>query len=209
VAIWRVDVPADAVVPSEVVGLAQRERAVRMRDRLEALCFLASHAVLRSVLAFELGRSQKGLELTADEFGKPRLPGDALRFNMSRSGSSVLVGISAADEIGVDIEAIRELPEQENLAQTHLSGREYESWRGRSAALPEAAFLEFWTRKEACVKAAGIGLAMPFGRIDVASGVQQQPVAVSFRFGLRDWKAQVVSLPMPSGLVAAAAVIKP
>jgi phosphopantetheinyl transferase len=207
VAIWRVDVPPDAIVPAEAVGQSELKRSERMRDPVEAFRFLASHAVLRSILALALGHSRSRLELLADELGKPRLAGDPSRFNMSRSGPEVLVGISETSEIGVDIEMVRKLPDQKILARTHLSRREYEAWRGCNAVSPEAGFLEFWTRKEACVKAAGIGLAMPLGLVDVRCGAEQAPVPVNFRSGPHDWRGHVVSLPMPSGLVAAAALI--
>lgn len=207
VAIWRVDIPRDAIVPPEAVGQSELKRSERLRDPVEALRFLASHAVLRSILALTLGHSRSRLDLVADDHGKPRLAGDPLRFNMSRSGPEVLVGISERCEIGVDIEVVRKLPEQKSLARTYLSRREHEAWHECNAESTETRFLEFWTRKEACVKAAGIGLAMPLGLVDVRCGEEQAPVSVAFRSGLRHWRGHVVSLPMPPGLVAAAALI--
>lgn len=206
VAICRVDVPDNAVVTADAVGKAELARAGRMRDPLEALRFLASHAVLRSVLAAALGRSRSRLELITDELGKARLVGNPLRFNMSRSGPALLVGISEIGEIGVDIELARALPDCESLARTQLSRREYESWCGGDAASSGTRFLGYWTRKEACAKAAGAGLAISFACIEAGCATGSTPVAVSFRSGRWAWSGQVVSLGMPPGLVAAAAV---
>ena len=207
VAICRVDVPPDVIVPPETVGKAELVRATRMRDRVEALRFLASHAVLRAVLASAVGRTRSQLALTVDGLGKPRLAGGLIRFNMSRSGPTVLIGISEAREIGVDVEMDREVPCQEGLAREHLSSFEYEAWWADTALSREVTFLKLWTRKEACVKAAGMGLAMRLGSVEVGIGADRSPLSFTFRSGLHDWSGQVVSLPMPPRLFAAAAVI--
>ena len=206
VAICRIEVPPHATVPREAVGEGELLRARRIRDRMEANRFLASHAVLRSMLANVLGESRRRLEFFADAHGKPRLAGNPIRFNMSRCGPSVLVGISEAREIGVDIEQLRELPCQEALARIHLTPREYEAWRTRKALLQEDTFLALWTRKEACAKAIGIGLSMPLGCMDVGLGTRHSPDSVACRSDRRDWRLDVVSLPVPSSLFAAAAL---
>ena len=207
VVICRMELPVDALVPPESTGQAPRTHAVRLGDRAEAVWYLASHAILRSVLAFVLGESPHRLELTTGCCGKPRIAGDAVRFNMSRSGAAVLMGISASREIGVDIELEREVPCQEDLARTHLAPLEYAAWRASEASSRNRKFLEFWTRKEACVKAAGIGHSLPFDRVEVGCDAAHAPVQVAFRSGSRGWSGQVVSLPVSANLIAAAALV--
>lgn len=206
VAICRIEVPPYSIVPRDAVGQSEILRASRIRDRMEVNRFLASHAVLRSMLANVLGESRRSLEFFADAHGKPRLAGDPIRFNMSRCGPSILVGISEAREVGVDIEQRRELPCPEELARIHLTPREYEAWRTQKALLREDTFLDYWTRKEACAKAIGLGLSMPLGCMEVGLGTQHAADSVTCRSDLRDWRLDVVSLPVPSSLFAAAAL---
>lgn len=207
VVICRVALPADASVPPESTGQAARTRAMRMHDRAEAAWYLASHAILRSVLARVLGTSPGRFELTTGCCGKPGIAGAAVRFNMSRSGAAVLIGLSASREIGVDIEHERAVPCRDDLARTHLAPLEYAAWQASGAVSRDRKFLEFWTRKEACVKAAGIGHALPFDRIEVGRDASHAPVPVALRSGSRDWAGQVVSLPVSSNLIAAAALV--
>lgn len=207
VAILYLELPENALVPPGSTGRAPQLRARRMRDRTEARWYLASHAILRSVLAFVLGDSPSRLDLIIGCYGKPRLAGDEVRFNMSRSGAALLIGISVSQEIGVDVEQEREVPCQDGLARAAFSPIEYASWQASRVLLRSRTFLEFWTRKEACAKAAGIGHAMPFDRIEVGCGAKHAPVPVAFLFGSRDWAGHVVSLPVSSNLIAAAALI--
>jgi len=205
--ICRVDIPADAAVPHELVGSRELERAGRVRDAAERGFLLGSHAVLRSVLAAATGLSATPLELFRDEYGKPRLADGPLRFNMSRSKSVALIGLSMAREIGVDIEIIDEVPDVEILAREHLSPREYEAWRRLDPASAVPAFLQCWVRKEACIKAAGIGLAIRLDQLDVGWVANGVPMRVGLEHRQRLWDTLVASLPMPPGLVAAAAVV--
>lgn len=207
VAIVRVELPSNVIVAPDAVGEVALVRAGRIRDRMDALHFLASHAVLRSLLALVIGESPSRLDLTIGPHGKPRLARDAIRFNMSRSGGAVLIGISAAAEIGVDIEQERELPCLEDLARAHFAPVEYAAWQSSGALSRLGTFLTCWTRKEACAKAAGTGQAISFDLIQVGHGAQPSPVRVAFRSGVRDWTGRVVSLPMPSNLFAAAALV--
>jgi 4'-phosphopantetheinyl transferase len=205
--ICRVDIPADAVVPHELVGRRELERAGRMRDAAERGFLLGSHAVLRSVLAEATGQSATELELFRDEYGKPRLADGPLRFNMSRSKSVALIGLSRAREIGVDIEIIDEVPDLETLAREHFSPREHEAWRRLDPASTVPAFLQCWVRKEACIKAAGIGVGLRLDQLDVGWVANGIPARVALEYRQRRWDTLVASLPMPPGLVAAAAVV--
>lgn len=207
IAICRVDIPTGATVPREAVGEAELARAMRHGDAVEAVRFLASHAILRAVLASALGEAQSRLAFTADETGKPRLAGDPIRFNMARSGAALLIGLSEAREIGVDIELASGVPLHADLARSHLSRRERDALQAQGSPRLLEAFLQIWTRKEACVKAAGLGLAMPLQNVEVGLGTDLSPSVVAFQAGHTRWTMRVASLPVPPGLVAAAALI--
>lgn len=207
VAICRIDIPADVPVSPQLVGHGELERAARIRDPAERSFLLASHAVLRSVLADALGKSAMQLELYRDEFGKPRLADGSLHFNMSRSRSATLIGLSVGAEIGVDIEMIREFPDAAVVARECLSSQEYAQWRRLDAVSAMPALLQCWARKEACLKAAGIGLAGAPERLDAGWRRDDLPERLNLRHGARHWDTVVVSLPVPPELVAAAAVV--
>ena len=120
------------------------------------------------------------MALEYGEHGKPRLApvqgsggaGDAPRFffNLSHSGGFALCAVGQLGEIGVDIERIRPLSYPGGLARDHLSAEERRlrsDWEA-PAARPE--FFRIWARKESILKAAGLGLSRPLGRVDTIRG---------------------------------------
>lgn len=72
----------------------------------------------------------------------------------SASSSAGLAALAIADRrVGLDVEEARERRRQESIARRHFSEDE---WRAVTEA--PARFLEFWTLKEAYLKALGLGL---------------------------------------------------
>lgn len=208
VILWRVDLPDDVAVPDRLVGAQERTRAARLRDRVERLRFKASYALLRSVLSAIGVGPEDGIEFVCDDRGKPRLVGNGFRFSLSRSGAAVLIGVSESCEIGVDIEWVRQVPDLEALARNHLSEAEYAVWSRLGAGAKNLSFLRCWSRKEACVKAVGVGLALPLAHVDVGCEASEMPCEVTLGYGAAVWTARVVSLPTPRRYVAAAALLE-
>lgn len=156
----------DDLAPDEV------ERARRLAFEADRRRFVGSRIALRRILAGCLGVAPRKIELRAAPFGKPHLDpelhGSALRFNVSHSGDLALVAVGREVEVGVDVELRRPTPDLEGLAGRHFSPGE----RAAIAALPPArrleAFFDYWTLKEAYLKACGDGLNRRLDAFDVA-----------------------------------------
>ncbi len=87
------------------------------------------------------------------------LADEAMRFSVSHSGEIALFAFSEAREVGVDIEALRPIESADTIAAHILSRGELRAYA--AARDKVAAFLRFWTRKEALAKALGDGLSIP------------------------------------------------
>lgn len=115
----------------------------------------------RGVLARYLGVAPPAVVLARGPYGKPRLAAPAggapLEFNLAHSGGLVALAV-ARHGVGVDVEAIAPLPGLDALAARCLDAAERAAWLAAPAAGRLDAFLRLWTRKEACLKAAGTGL---------------------------------------------------
>ena len=153
-----------SVISAEEV--ARAERFVFPRDRRR---YVASHGLLRLVLAGYLGTGPEAIVFSRSSDGKPRLvPPERLRFNMSHSGTIGLVAVSANREVGIDVEEIRDVGDMDDLAKTCFSPVE----QATLAAVPPAqrrwAFFAGWTRKEAFLKTLGEGLSRPLDSFDVS-----------------------------------------
>ncbi len=204
--VWcaNLDALSDALSDSQLVE-PDRPRPARSPLSRESRRRLAARLVLRSLLADLLGVSPLEVELPAAVLGKPHLPGRQLRFSLSRSGALGLFGISSDWEVGVDLERVRTVPELRGLAQNHLTERERIDWRRNvDASERTRCFLEYWTRKEACGKALGVGLMIPPGRIEVGRAAGPRSVEIPIPGSI--CRLTVCPVSVSDGAVAAVAV---
>ena len=164
--LWRIPLEQSAGCLAARRALLSAEERTRLdRYRFPELKerFVARRGALRTILSRYVGVEPVELRFQRDAEGKPRLDVQAgaprVRFNLSDSEELALLAVTLDHEIGVDLEALRPLPELESLARDHLAPRE----REELLALPEserlAAFFRVWMRKEAWLKALGSGLA--------------------------------------------------
>lgn len=119
---------------------------------------------LRRLLGAALGCTPERIAITVGPAGKPLLArrgGPPLFFNASRSGGWALVALARDAELGVDIE---EAPLADAVGWAGIARRFFAAadWQALLALPPDEgrdAFLRLWTRHEAVLKAAGLGLA--------------------------------------------------
>jgi 4'-phosphopantetheinyl transferase len=202
--LWRVDLDAyPAVGLSDGLSADEVARAARQALDRDGRRLLAARHALRTILARATGRAAGGLVFEVDEFGKPRLPdNEGLAFNLSHSRQECLIATSAGWPIGVDVEVIHPVADASALARLHFTIDEQAELE--AAADRDRAFLACWTRKEACVKALGIGLSAEPALIETGSREDCRDVSVT----IGHVRAEVVvsSVVMPSSSVAAVAV---
>lgn len=89
--------------------------------------------------------------------GKPSLANSETRFNVSHRGEDFLIGLTHGMEVGLDLERVpAHWTPEEGLLKDNFADSE----RALIASDP-ALFWKGWTRKEACIKALGVGLSAP------------------------------------------------
>jgi len=209
VQVWWVDLDAYAkAVAMDRLPAKDHVRAARMVAGRDEPRYLASRHALRYVLGTVLERPPEDLVLEPDLFGKPQLKDeDRLHFNLSHSGHECLIGVTRSLAIGVDIEILRRVPDADALARSHFTPREQGEWVRVTGPLRDRAFLTCWTRKEACVKALGVGFLARPAIIEVGCAEAERMVGIPP--GTTRFEVQVVSLRQPTGSVAAVAVTLP
>ena len=208
VLLWYVDLDryASAVeltgVSTAELACAQKRMSARDRTR-----YLASRHALRRAIGGVVGLPPAQLRIRADAWGRPMLEhGGDIDFNLSHSEQMGFIGVCRGQSIGVDIEAIRSLTDAGELAGLHFTDAERKEWSG--AGLRQARdFLSCWTRKEACLKALGVGLSGEPSAID--AGCAPRPRTVSLSLGSHCCEAAVDSVDVPGQAVAAVAWTKP
>jgi 4'-phosphopantetheinyl transferase len=164
-----------------LLSTAERQRASRFvfdRDRQR---FIVSRARLRQLLAARLGVPPESVEFTYGAHGKPAIalgPADPdLRFNVSHCHDLAVYAFSYGLDVGVDVEAVRALPDADRIAARFFSPREKDAYRALDSRDTPLGFFNCWTRKEAFIKALGDGLRHPLDSFDV-SLAPDEPAAI-------------------------------
>ena len=71
----------------------------------------------------------------------------------------MLIAVSLDGELGVDLERLRTISEAARIVESYFSSAEQAQFAALEEPLSASAFLRGWTRKEAILKAKGVGLA--------------------------------------------------
>jgi 4'-phosphopantetheinyl transferase len=179
--VWRapLDLPAPALLRlQDTLTADERARAAAYRFRWDHDRFTAARGWLRWVLGRYAGTPAGHLRFQVGEGGKPALSGragESLRFNLSHSDGLALVAISPGREVGVDLELVRdEFPGMET-ARRFFSAGEVAALEALPQGSRARAFFDCWSRKEAYMKACGVGLALALDRFEVTFGPGRPP----------------------------------
>lgn len=166
---------------------------------------VVGRAALRIALARRMDLPPASLVFAEESTGKPRLVQKGgwadVHFSLARSGDLALIAISAAGPIGVDVEAVRNFAELERLASARFAPSEAASIVGLEGEARVVAFYECWTRKEAYVKAIGVGLDAGLESVEVSVG---EPATV-LRGALGREDFSVLDLDLGGGFAGAVA----
>jgi len=162
VELWALALGSPDALPSPFepwLDNAERERAARFATPALRHDFITTRGMLRGLLARRTGHQPEGVPLRTGLRGKPVLAAEPpLHFNLSHSGRVALYALSHDVEVGIDVEAMRPLPDVDALVGRVMNAAQAEQWQALPPAERLPAFYRDWTRKEACVKASGDGL---------------------------------------------------
>lgn len=187
----------------EVLSPQEREQAGRYRFAEHRREYIVCRGTLREVLSDYLETKPGRIEFVYNRHGKPRLRGSDVHFNVSHSGGWALQAVTRGGEVGIDIERAEPRFAQEQIPEHFFSPGEVTQLRSLPAHQQTAAFFRCWTRKEAYIKARGMGLALALDSFDVSLGPNEPP---AFLRGAGDWSVQDLplrDLGVPAGYAAA------
>ena len=192
--VWLIRV--NATLP-DLPGLAtclsqdEQRRAGRLRRDQERHQFQIGRGWLRILLGRVLGLSPDQVHLCIGQFGKPFVcsppEGARIQFNVAHSGDVILLAFHQCCEVGIDVEEITDGQDWTTVADQVFPPEQIRNWSHLSPAQWTEEFFVAWTRKEAELKALGIGFAAE-------------------EVGRLDRSVQMFDLELPSGYVGALAV---
>lgn len=170
--IWRVSLDRYAVSAQwadSTLSADESERAARFHFEKDRQRYILAHASLRDILSRYLQCEQGEIKFTTNNYGKPvLLSAQEVDFNISHSGEFVLIAVARRHKVGVDVEHFRKDLEHDRIARRFFSQAENQEFSAIPHEQKVIAFFNCWTRKEAYIKAHGVGLSLPLDSFDVS-----------------------------------------
>lgn len=177
-------------------------RASRFRHALDHDTYTIAHAFWRVALGITLNIDPALVVLSRAPDGQPQLPGTGLATSLSHSGTMVAVAIARGAAVGVDIEGFPPRTNLHDIAGVLCSAAESEAMAALDGEARTRALLELWTRKEALLKAFGVGLRVAPSTIDANVDIAIAPPANA----AGATACRLATLAMPVGWLGALAV---
>ena len=147
-----------------VLSADEIERSRHFHFERDQRRFIASHGVLRRILARYLKRPAAEIQFERGAHGKPclRIRGGErpLHFNLSHSKDRALIGVCADGRVGVDIEFRDRDRANTEVAQRFFAPEEVAALLPLPPEAQRDAFFATWTMKEAYIKARGEGISL-------------------------------------------------
>ena len=146
--------------------------------------FIMARGILRIILAGYLGMKPHEIRFEYTPFGKPQVAekndNESIHFNLSQSENVVLYAITLNRNIGIDVERIKDSIDVVQVANRFFSPGEINALKRCNRENLAEIFFQYWTRKEALIKAMGKGVSFPLEQIDVTliNGKTLSPIKI-------------------------------
>ncbi len=153
-------------------GLSPEEfiRAEKLLNSTQKIAFASAHRHLRKIISGIVGTTSTSITFDTAPTGKPLCTSHTdIRFNLSHTHGAVAIAISEERAVGIDIEAIRPLPELDGMISTVATTEELQELQNLTTADRLHAFYKLWTAKESVVKANGIALGLDLRTLNLGS----------------------------------------
>ncbi|HJU45097.1 MAG TPA: 4'-phosphopantetheinyl transferase superfamily protein [Vicinamibacterales bacterium] len=145
----------------------EEERMARLIFERDRRRFLLTRALVRTMLSRYASVPPAQWSFIANVHGRPEIldrPRGVpdLRFNLSHTEGLIACAVTIGREVGVDVEHIgRRLTH--DVAGRFFAPREVSDLKALPDDQQHKVFFDYWTLKEAYIKARGFGLALPLG----------------------------------------------
>jgi 4'-phosphopantetheinyl transferase len=156
---------------TEILAEDERIKASRFRFPEHRQRYIAARGILRKILGFYLNINGDTIEFEYNSRGKPKISNFNainLQFNVSHSQDLALYGITRDRRIGIDLEYLRDLDDADKIARRFFSPTESVLVASLEGEEQKRVFFQFWTAKEAYLKAIGSGLSGGLDKVEIA-----------------------------------------
>jgi 4'-phosphopantetheinyl transferase len=161
----------------------ERDRYARYHRELDRDMFLLGRVMARTLVGRALGCAPTAWRWEDGARGRPEVgAGDAgvsrWSFNLAHSGGLVVCALAADGPVGVDVEDRRRRPVDPQVVRRFCAPPEVQDIERHGLDGWHDRFLQYWTLKEAYLKARGLGIAVPLS--DISFSLDAGEPRVSF-----------------------------
>lgn len=209
VTVWRIAL--DAARPPDTAALSDDERARADRFATDALRnrWLHGHVAMRRILAREAGVAPAAIGYGTGAHGKPFVvapEGTGIEYSYSDAEDVALLAVSRAGPLGVDVERLRPDLQGDAIAASRFAADERDALQRTPPERRMAHFLRLWARKEAALKAIGVGLPFGLAKVEVpVDAARTGPVEIAVAGSTTRWWIEDLDVPPPYS----AALVRP
>lgn len=145
------------------------EKLKRYRFDKHRKQYLVGRALIRTILSRCTELAPSKIDFVREDNGRPYLAESGKnsppQFNLSYTDGLVAVAVTQESRVGIDVENTSREIDCLEIAERYFSPAEYKELEQLPEPLLKQRFFEFWTLKEAYVKAHGRGLNIPLDEI--------------------------------------------
>ncbi len=166
----------------------EREKQRRFHFERHRQQYLVSHALVRMTLSRYAPVRPVEWTFTKNAYGCPAVSGPGntrLRFNLSHTDGMAVCAVMWDADVGVDVEDAWRRGETVEIADRFFAPTEVAALRALPLERQKERFFEYWTLKEAYIKARGMGLSLPLEQFAYVLHSGQEP-RITFDPRLRD-----------------------
>ncbi len=199
--------PADRKRYRSLLSPRELERAERLRFKDSRRNLIVSRGILREILSGYTGQSPARIDIDQRATGKPYLTDSTLQFNISHSNGCLVCGLTVENPLGIDYQVMYDISNIDSLVSSFFSPLEQEEFNRRGGDQALDFFFSTWVRKEAFMKATGLGFHLPSHRFSVLSDNGSHPrLKLDLDSALQDKGWTIRDLTLQPGYKGALAV---
>lgn len=145
-----------------ILSNEEREKYKRFYFEKDRHSYLVSHALVRKVLSRYCDIQPQSWRFSSNQYGKPEIASDiqcpSLKFNLSHTDGLSACVVSLGNDCGVDVECTQRKSKLHAVAKRMFAQQEVDAMCADGETEMQNKFFDFWTLREAYVKAIGTGL---------------------------------------------------
>lgn len=148
---------------------AEREQEPRFYFARDRRRYLITRALVRTVLSHYVPIHPSEWVFSTNFYGRPEVENAegreaGLSFNISHTHSLIVLGVTKSRELGIDVENVRAREGSIAIAKHYFAPQEVAALGTAPEHEQQDRFFEYWTFKEAYIKARGMGLSLPLDK---------------------------------------------